>query len=80
MIFEYLLSLCKSFIITLISGIDVIKLPYEFVSFLGTVTNCGAFICGSDILLYFCTSVMFWFGVKITAGIVLFVWRLLPFT
>lgn len=80
MIFEVLLGICKTILVSLISGLGFISLPFDVASFLGTVTNYGAFCVGGDIMLSFCTSVMFWLGVKISLGIFLFIWRLLPFT
>lgn len=80
MIFEVLLGICKTILINAISSLGVLHLPLDIAAFLGTVTNYGAFCVGGDIMFMFTSSVMFWFGVKCSLGIVLFIWRLLPFT
>lgn len=80
MIFEFILGVVKTVIVGAISRLDFISLPFEIISFLGTVTNYGSFCVGPDVLLIFSASIMFWLGLKMTLGIILFLWRLLPFT
>lgn len=49
-------------------------------SVIGEFCSVGSWLIGSDLLFIVGGSIVFWFGVKTTVGIVLFIWRLLPFT
>jgi hypothetical protein len=80
MILEALISFCTSIICTAVSLCGVITLPSNVISTLQAVTCYGSYVVGSDLLLIFCTTVTFWLTAKITVGLVLFIWRLLPFT
>lgn len=80
MIIEFMCSILTTLINLAISACGVFSLPFELVNVLATFTSYGAYICGADMLLIFCSLVTFVFGIKITLGVVLFIWRLLPFT
>jgi hypothetical protein len=80
MIFETMLQFCTSLICTAVSLCGVITLPSNLLSTLQAVTCYGSYVVGSDLLLIFCSNVTFWLAAKVTIGLVLFIWRLLPFT
>jgi hypothetical protein len=69
-----------AFLDTLISAVSMVTLPIDMISALSTVSAYGSWIVGSDLLLIFATCVFTWTTIKIGIGLVLFVWRLLPFT
>jgi len=80
MIVMFFVNIVKTLILGIISGLQALTLPTQLISTLATITGYGAYVVGADMLVIICTVVMFWLGVKATLGLVLFIWRLLPFT
>ncbi len=80
MIVEFFINMFVAFLDTLISAVSMVTLPIDMISALSTVSAYGSWVVGSDLLLIFATCVFTWTTVKIGIGLVLFVWRLLPFT
>ncbi|HBE85290.1 MAG TPA: hypothetical protein DDW53_07335 [Lachnoclostridium sp.] len=80
MIVEFFINMFVAFLDTLISTVSMVTLPIDMISALSTVSAYGSWIVGSDLLLLFATCVFTWTTIKIGIGLVLFVWRLLPFT
>jgi hypothetical protein len=80
MIMEFLINIVKNLVLVLLSGFEVITLPTQMISTLATITGYGAYVVGADLLLIIASVIMFWAGVKASMGIILFIWRLLPFT
>ena len=80
MIVEFFIKMFVAFLDTLISAVSMVTLPIDMISALSTVSAYGSWVVGSDLLLIFATCVFTWTTVKIGIGLVLFVWRLLPFT
>lgn len=80
MIVEFFINMFVAFLDTLISAVSMVTLPIDMISALSTVSAYGSWIVGSDLLLIFATCVFTWTTIKIGIGLVLFVWRLLPFT
>ncbi len=80
MIIEFFINMFVAFLDTLISAVSMVTLPIDMISAITTVSAYGSWVVGSDLLLIFATCVFTWTTVKIGMGLVLFVWRLLPFT
>lgn len=80
MIMEGLSSLAFWFIGLLFEGMQVVSLPVNLMSVLLDFMKGGAWVLGVDLLVLAFTSVLFWLSFKFTAGLLLFVWRLIPFT
>ena len=80
MIIEFFINMFVAFLDTLISAVSMVTLPIDMISAITTVSAYGSWVVGSDLLLIFATCVFTWTTVKIAIGLVLFVWRLLPFT
>ncbi|MGC6178130.1 hypothetical protein [Lacrimispora sp. 38-1] len=80
MIIEFFINMFVAFLDTLISAVSMVTLPIDMISAITTVSAYGSWVVGSDLLLIFATCVFTWTTVKIGIGLVLFVWRLLPFT
>lgn len=78
MIFQVLIDFAVSLISGLICGLSFFSIPLDFVNTLATVCVYGNWLVGADVLLLFAGCVSCWFGIKISAGIVLFVYRLIP--
>jgi len=69
-----------TFLDTLISTVSMITLPIDMISALSTVSAYGSWVVGSDLLMIFATCVFSWTTIKISIGVILFIWRLLPLT
>lgn len=80
MVVMFFVNIVKGLLLGAIELFGVITLPTQMISALATITGYGAFIIGSDLLLIFATVVTFWFTVKCTIGLIVFVWKLLPLT
>lgn len=80
MIIEGLISMFCNVIVGLFSALEVINLPFDMLSTLYSFLAYGTYICGADILLLFGASVMFWWGLNLSIGLLIWLWRLLPLT
>lgn len=81
MIFTSLTSFAAFLIRTFISGVgSSVDIPTNTIEVLSTITCYGAYIVGTDLLLLFFSCVVFWACVKMTVGLCIFIWKLLPLT
>ena len=80
MIIESVVDLFFSVVGLALEGLEVVHLPYQFISTLSTILSYGIWICGVDIMGYFITTVITWWVIKFTVGLVIWVWELLPLT
>lgn len=62
------------------NGFNLISLPVSFISFLITILEFGAWVVGGAFLSLVFANIFFWLTFKLTAGLVLFVYRLIPLT
>lgn len=65
---------------SLFSGFSLISLPVNLINVLVDIMKFGAWVIGADLLGLVIGSIGFWLTFKFTAGLVLFIWRLLPLT
>lgn len=79
MILEGLINIFVSFIDFMISGVSVFTLPLDMISAVSTLGAFGSWIVGSDLLMMVGACIFHWTVIKITVGVVLFVYRLIPF-
>lgn len=80
MIGEVLIDLCMGLFRGLFGALEFISLPTQLVSTLGTITAYGTWIVGVDILALFVGSVVFWWGVHLSIGLAVWLWKMLPLT
>ena len=80
MIVEGLLGLVTSLLFGLFSGFEAVKLPLELLGVLSTLLQYGVWVVGADIMALVFSSLFFWWGLKFTVGIVVWLWELLPLT
>lgn len=80
MIFEWFFGIFSWFIEKLIGLLGVFTLPLDLVTVLADITCYGAWIVGDDLLLIVAGCISFWLMIKFTAGLLVFIWKLLPFT
>jgi len=76
----FFVNLIKGLLIGAISLLSSITLPTQMISALSTITGYGAYVVGGDLLLIVSSAIGFWLTAKLTVGLILFVWRLMPFT
>lgn len=65
---------------SLFSGFSLISLPVNLINVLVDIMKFGAWVIGADLLGLVIGSIGFWLTFKFTAGLVLFIWRLIPLT
>lgn len=80
MIGEALINLCLGIFRLLFGALDFVQLPTQLISTLGTILAYGTWIVGVDILSLFVGSVVFWWGVHLSIGIAVWLWKMLPLT
>lgn len=65
---------------TVFSGLEFIGLPYEVINSLQTIMVYGTWIVGADVLAIITATIVAWWGIKLTVGLVIWIWELLPLT
>lgn len=80
MIVEFFCNIIVALLTGAINGLSVVTLPVDLVGALSAFIGYGNAIVGVDLLLIFAASVSLWMTAKLSVGVLLFVWRLLPFT
>lgn len=80
MIVETLIGLFCGLLDGMLNAVSLVSIPIEGISVLATVTGYGSYVVGADLLLTFAGCVSAWMLLKLTVGIGLFIWRLLPLT
>lgn len=80
MIIEFFVTIVTNLLTSALSAAQVLTIPSDIAGALSTFIAYGNYVVGGDLLLLFATSVTTWMTLKLTVGVVLFVWRLLPLT
>lgn len=80
MIGETLIDLCIGVLRGLFGVLEIVNLPTQLIGTLGNILVYGNWVVGTDVLLLFVGSVVFWWGVHLSIGIAIWVWKLLPLT
>ncbi len=80
MILETIINIFCVMLDGLLSGFELVQIPKQGIEALATVTAYGSYVVGADLLLCFASVVATWMLMKITVGVGLFLWRLLPLT
>ncbi len=80
MIMETIINIFCGVFDTLLSGLQLVNIPVQGINVLSTFTAYGSYVVGADLLLCFASVVVTWMLIKISVGIGLFLWRLLPLT
>lgn len=80
MIIEFFVTIVTNLLTSALSAAQVLTIPSDIAGALSTFMAYGNYVVGGDLLLLFATSVTTWMTLKLTVGVVLFVWRLLPLT
>ena len=80
MIIEYFIELSFWFIDLIFSGFSLVGVPVSAISVFYNLIDLGVWIVGAECFGALMSSVIFWMGFKLSAGFILFLWRLLPLT
>ena len=80
MIGEVLLDLFFGLFSGLFSALEFISLPTQLIGTLATITSYGVWVVGADILAFFVGTVVFWWGVHLSIGLAVWLWKMLPLT
>lgn len=80
MILEGLAGFAMWIIEMIFAGFQVISLPVNLISVLIDFMKYGAWILGGDLLAIVFSCVFGWLTFKFTAGLLLFIYRLIPLT
>ena len=80
MILEGLINIFVGFLLGLLDGLSLLSLPLDLISLLSEFCSYGSYIVGSDLLMLFASLVFTWTAAKLSVGIGIRLWELLPFT
>lgn len=80
MMIEAIIDVFFGFLTGLLSVLQIVELPFDAVGVLRTFTLYGSYIVGADIMLLFSSLVFMWTAAKLSVGIGIRLWELLPFT
>lgn len=74
MIVSGLAGLFYKILLWALSGMEFVGLPFALINALQTILVYGVWIVGADILALFISTVVGWWTIKFTVGVVLWVW------
>lgn len=80
MIIETVFQWSCNLIVSLFSLFEFVNLPLDLISTLYTIVCYGTWCVGADVLALFSASVMGWLIFKSSAGLALWLYKLLPLT
>lgn len=80
MIVEAMIDLFITLLTSIMNSVNIIGIPLNGIQVLSTICAYGSYVVGADLLLTFAGCVAMWMILKLQLGLLLFIWRLLPFT
>lgn len=83
MIFEALINAFLSLffsVIDIMPAFDMLEPVYAVLSGFSEFTGYAGYIVGRDLLIVSISSVVFWWGLKASWGLLVYLWKLLPLT
>lgn len=80
MIGEFLLDLFFSVFSGIFGALEFFTLPTQLVGTLSTIMAYGNWIVGLDVMGIFIGSIIFWWGVHLSIGVAVWLWKMLPLT
>lgn len=80
MIIETVLSFSCYIIQGLFSGLQFFTLPVDYLTVLLDILCYGVWVIGADLMALTIVNITGWLTFKFGAGLILFIWRLLPLT
>ena len=80
MIVETVFSWACTFFQGLFSLFQIVDLPVNFIDVLLDILCYGVWVVGADLIAIILSNVVFWLTLKYQIGLIVWLWRLLPFT
>lgn len=80
MIGEVTIDLFFNIFRLLFGAMELVNLPTHAITTLGSIIVYGNWIVGIDILALFVGTVVFWWGVQLSIGLAVWLWKMLPLT
>ena len=80
MILEVLITLFSNFIQGLLDMVSIVSLPLDAIEVLHQVCMYGSYIVGGDLLMLFGSLIFTWTSAKLSVGVGIRLWELLPLT
>lgn len=80
MVGEILIDLFLGIFRVLFGALEFFALPTQAISALGTILVYGNWVVGLDIMALFVGTVVFWWGVHMSIGLAVWLWKMLPLT
>lgn len=62
------------------TGMEFVALPTQLINTLSTITVYGVWIVGADIMALFVASVIAWWAIPMSIGLIIWIWERLPLT
>lgn len=80
MVVESLVEWFLNFFTFTLDQLTILPLPLSFLDVLYDFLCYGTFIIGADFMAILIPSIVMWFTIRFTVGVVVFIWELLPLT
>lgn len=80
MIGEALIDLFFGLLRGAFAGMEFVALPTQLIQTLSTITAYGVWIVGVDIMALFVASVIVWWVIPMSIGLIIWIWERLPLT
>lgn len=80
MIVESVVDLFFNTVLLAFQGLEIVGLPFQTINALNTILVYGTWIVGADLMAIFATMIVTWWVIKLTVGLVIWIWELLPLT
>lgn len=80
MILEALIDLFVNFLLALLDTVNLVNIPSDVVATLHEFAVYGSYVVGSDLLVLFATMIFTWAAAKLSVGLAIRIWELLPLT
>lgn len=80
MIGEALIDLFFSTFMGMFGALEIFQLPTQLMGALTNILVYGNWIVGIDVIGLFVGSVVFWWGVHLSIGLAVWLWKMLPLT
>lgn len=79
MIIEALFHFARNILMFAFGVINYVPISYDAVQSLYEILCYGTWVVGADLLAVVCAQITFWIGVRLTVGLISFVWDWIPF-
>lgn len=75
-----LMEIITDLLLSLFSGMATVGIDTSFINVLNSILCYGIWVIGPDVFALVISTVVSWWAIKFSIGVVLWVWELLPLT